>query len=393
MKPSLTKALEIRPRILLLTSLLLLCLLVSSCVPAKGYIVTYNMVTHRTINGTPWRQRLDNFVNDIVVPYRPGIIGLQEVYLRATGISCCGNPLCGENIGQGEYLGYLIENIKSRTGTQYYVANALKDDHAVLGCFFAEEWEGIAVLYDPSQVRLVPYDRDNGVGGECKNWWQPQLQEERNDCLLLSVCGNKCYKVSTSLFEFPIGSGNYILFFNTHASTSDPSGDVDRAVSFMHRQDDNYGDYSTCPPILVGDLNTWETPTIQANFLDPFAGTEHIRHIDNILFGIPDTSIWKFDNVFCWIPNSDYLPKALAPFDPEHYIKANPGDHEPSINVVTGHTYSDHPVYVVEVTYLTSSPPPAPVTPTPTEEPPLQCPAGQTSEKCDHCYPVGGHCQ
>lgn len=281
---------------------------------AKIKIVTFNTKSHDRVDGVSWRSRLDNFVEDVIVPYRPGIIGLQEIYLH--GLNC---DLCpdGENVAERVYVGYLLNSIKNKLGADYYVASALRVNYARM-CFFCDEWEGDCVIYDPEQVILIPFNEDNGYGRECESWDQDNLMEERNDCQPLSGRGST--KLSKSVFEFPKGSNVHIFFYNVHLNVSGSSDQFEEAFDFITYRHNNAW-RRNYTPVFVGDFNLKSHQLIDDYFEDPIGQNE----IDKILVG-KQINHWTTDFSTGW----QVIDKKVFKNSDER-------------------VYSDHPVMLVEL--------------------------------------------
>ena len=283
-------------------------------------IVSYNTKNHESWESVSWQRRFDNFVDDVIIPYRPAIIGLQELYLHGKNSWASGKVA---DVGRGEYLRYVLNRIHDRLGKRYYVATTLRVHYAWYG--IAEEWQGNGVIYDPDQVRFIPFNEDNGQGRECANWAQDRLQESRNDCLPLSGKGSP--KVSKSLFEFPKDSNNYILFYNIHCNVESNKNykQIREAVDFILNRHQHFL-YNKYPPIFVGDFNRKTHPKFEFYFDDPI-GEEHI---DKMLLG--KSYRWLFDS-----ESSRDAPRrgpAWIVIDKQ---------------VVNERVYSDHPVVLVQL--------------------------------------------
>ena len=286
-------------------------------------IVSLNALTHNSHKNVPWKKRLNNFVDDIVERHHPAIIGFQELYLLSK--NAWGSSQVAE-ISRGEYLRYLLNRIEVRTGIKYNVATTLRTGHALFGTWavfvFAEEWEGDGVIYDPAQIRLIPFNEDNGHGRECENWAQDRLQESLNDCCPLSRKGDT--KVSKSVFEFPKGSDNYILFYNVHCNKERENNyiQINEAVNFIVDRHENFY-YNKYPPIFVGDFNRGSHPKFDYYFDDPIGS----KKIDKVLVG----------KSYRWITQSDRAPRRGPAWQ---VLEAR------SIN---DHVYSDHPAALVKL--------------------------------------------
>lgn len=245
--------------------------------PERILIVTYNANTHND----NWETRIDRFIQDIVVPYQPAIIAVQEVYLDSSiGCAVCQG---GESISKGDYMKHLVGGINAALGRydqecgHYYTATTVKSGHALLCIGSCEEWEGEAIIYDERQVRHVrtePRPGDENYG--CLEWYEGQelhymvfmSGDVYNDCMTTGDVTNA--EVSRAVFEFPLHSSCYFSLYNTHLSPCDIPETIqdyiiDRQETFRvdlqsylldkRRASEAFWIY---PPIYAGDMNTYE---------------------------------------------------------------------------------------------------------------------------------------
>ena len=241
-------------------------------------IVTYNADTHDSNAGYSWRERLSNFARDVVAPYQPAIIAVQEVYLDSEGTTpfngCWSH---GEEIDKGDYLHHLVDRINEildrsdlKCG-KYNLATAVHSNHALKGD--CEEWEGHAIIYDSQQVGFIyPEPRpgaDEWYG--CNEWDQGQqdLYEIQpwgsvyNDCMPES---NTDYaQVARAVFEFPLHSNRYFSLYNTHQEI--PPCRIPDSIRYIQDRQETFRDdlegylggidepFWIYPPVFAGDMN------------------------------------------------------------------------------------------------------------------------------------------
>lgn len=302
--------------------------------PRKINIVSYNTFSHNAHRGLGWQERIEAFVLDIVVPYRPAIISLQEVYLRSHDCENC--DLCTP-MGRGYFLSFFLQTIMNNTRSDYRIASATCSNWAKLCAFpIAEEWEGDAIIYNPGQVKYIqtiPLGNDNLSKG-CEEWsegqeqWYEHPPGEYNDCFLKN---NTNYGFPRAIFEFPIGSGHYLSFHGFHGYECH----IPEAVEFIRERQYTLREdlevylasdpsasppFWIYPPIFAGDMNThriedcddpdaiwWyinryfiDAPSPRTDFMDKvWVGQEYHWDTDAPLYivnPVPGESRWPFSN-------------------------------------------------------------------------------------------------
>lgn len=236
-------------------------------------IVSYNTRGHHLHREADWAERQENFINDIVVPERPDIIGLQEVILHWVG-----------KVAKKVFIKNIIERTQQRTNGElvYCVANALR-------CLYDSTpgnngWEGDAVLYNPKTVHLIPF---RGNWGE-KNWDQVNLMQARTETYTRKRRSGFLWTstgythTSKAEFEFPVGSNYRFLFFNVHTDYKNKKLSAHaynvEAIKYVEQEHNGLGGAERFPPIFAGDFN--DSTVNDGNFQDPFDAS-----IDKVLIG------------------------------------------------------------------------------------------------------------
>ncbi|HUU03604.1 MAG TPA: hypothetical protein VM425_19365 [Myxococcota bacterium] len=343
-----------------------------------------------------WSERLDNFVRDIVVPYKPAIIAVQEVMLDTEG-AC--------EFNKGEYLHHLVDKINQELGRssldcgKYYLATSLKSNYALWGELFCDRWEGEAIIYDSQQVRFVyPHPRPGAQESYgCKEWYEGQqdLYESLpyggfyNDCMTRHGLGGDYEDgdnalVSRAVFEFPLHSNRYFSFYNVHHPSNRPCA-IPLTISdyVMDRQNtfrDDLASYllddarakkpfSIYPPIFAGDMNNRKSTDITGEeWMDRcnFSETEKTAARNLLALFTDAPSLGTIDKIWLGKPtlwNDEYKTRLLIP--PNFSPPENPemsdeecrmGKYPPFscysngyIVIGNDNIYSDHSPSMVEV--------------------------------------------
>lgn len=297
-------------------------------------IVTYNTKSHDKVDGGSWKMRIDNFVTVIVVPYRPGIIAIQEVYQWCKR---CVKPACKncENMDKGTYLKYILNRINEAIDTRngrYYIATNVKSGHAIIGgwtCFsVAEEWEGEAIIYDSKQVNFIPAWPIHGSNHPgCSQWhtnlhayyeFRPEKLWE-NDCLTQK--DEHKALVSRVIFEFPKGSRHFVNFYNTHLSKH--PCEIPETIEFIKdRQDSFRTDLNTYllymgynigsnvkiyPPIFAGDMNTKGLDKCEHSGAIAEDILRHFHDAPHDAYDPPKSVLNKYGNFQAYIDSPEFI--------------------------------------------------------------------------------------
>ncbi|MBN2231037.1 MAG: hypothetical protein JW779_15740, partial [Candidatus Thorarchaeota archaeon] len=301
--------------------------------PRKINIVSYNAYYTRSWRGRDWRERLSLFVQDVVVPYRPAIIAIQEV-----------------DTSDEEYMQHLMDEIYALLpGSQrlYFIANVFATGTG--------GDEGEAVIYDASQIRFVP----SPPYGEsmCPNVYQGydyyQYYQETIDCHLNQ--SGSWGEVSRAIFEFPKNSGQFFSFYNTHIGPCDLDLEFEY-IFYRHEtfrdelgellSNDNQGlEPLVLPPVFAGDMNTHELQSCSES------DRERIRDLIKYFTNAPDPGDGWIDKVWVGIAekfNSDAAFIVTKP--PEGSVLFPFSGYEFGYIVIDQRQiYTDHSPVLVEV--------------------------------------------
>jgi len=228
-------------------------------------------------NGFDWEERLRQFAIEIVADFQPAIIAVQETYQD----SDCGIGGNCHEISPGDWLNYLMSEIENVVGpNRYFIAtNVISGWHSAVGT----GWEsgGETIIYDTRQVKFAPkrnpscwpsYDTDccYEFDDNIEDWYQTSVPDY-SSCET-EVDNPPIYpeaRVSSAIFEFPIGSNKYFTLYNTHLGSrrGGPcnlpdtfdyiSNWNDVFFSFMPTGSIKYEkyNYKTYTPIYAGDMN------------------------------------------------------------------------------------------------------------------------------------------